>query len=150
MQNNKTGMHIPNATKGHTKMSTSIEIDGRKLNVQLSTTANAALAQRDTPLLAEMELYFSCLIRKQVRFRDADANAGDDADTAATAITLVNDHLHIRFRPVMTRACGKDYDGDEPPLTDFPIVKAHAYVPHWLHIDFVRGQWQGEFGYCDD
>jgi hypothetical protein len=125
-----------------------IEIDGRNVDVQLSRAANTALAQRSIPLLAEMELYFSCLIRKQVRFRDA---TGDHNEATSTTATIpFNDHLHIRFRPVMTRACGKDYQGDEPPLTDFPIVKAHAYVPHWLHIDFVRGQWQGEFGYVND
>lgn len=118
----------------------SIEIDGRTVDVKLSEAADAALAQRDTPLLAEMELYFSCLIRKQVRFRDA----GDEAATP------FNEQLHICFRPVMTRACGKDYEGDEPPLTDFPIAKTHAYVPHWLRIDYLRGQWQGEFGYGSD
>jgi len=114
-----------------------IEIDGRSVNVALSKAANTALAQRDVPLLAEMELYFSCLIRKQVRFRDADDNTA----------TPFNEQLHIGFRPVMTKVCGKDYEGDEPPLTDFPIVNARAYVPRWLHIDYCRGQWQGEFGY---
>lgn len=118
-------------------MPQTIEIDGRNVNVSLSKAANDALAQRDTPLLVEMELYFSCLIRKQVRFRDA----GTDS-----AIPF-NERLHIAFRPVMTRACGKDYEGDEPPLTDFPIVNAKAYVPRWLRIDYHRGQWQGEFGY---
>lgn len=118
-------------------MPQTIEINGRQVNVVLSKAADAALAQRNTPLLAEMELYFSCLIRKQVRFRDAD---NDDA-------IPFNERLHIDFRPVMTRACGKDYEGDEPPLTDFPIVNAKAYVPRWLRIDYRRGQWQGEFGY---
>ena len=32
-------------------------------------------------------------------------------------------------------------------LTDFPIAKPEAYVPHWLRIDYRKGQWQGEFGY---
>ena len=118
-------------------MPQTIEIDGRNVNVTLSQAANDALTQRDTPLLAEMELYFSCLIRKQVRFRDADNG---------TAFPF-NERLHIGFRPVMTKVCGKDYEGDEPPLTDFPIVNPKAYVPRWLRIDYRHGQWQGEFGY---
>ncbi len=118
-----------------------IEIDGRTVNVVLSKSAGTALAQRNTPLLAEMELYFSCLIRKQVRFRDAMAD--DNADDSIP----FDAHLHIRFRPVMTRVCGKDYEGDEPPLTDFPIVNAKAYLPRWLRIDYKSGQWLGEFGY---
>ncbi len=84
-----------------------------------------------------MELYFSCLIRYKVRFHER-------ADDGAV---VVNDKLWLRFRPVMTAQCGNDYDGDEPPLTDFPIVKPGAFTPHWLTIDYRRGQWQGEFGY---
>jgi len=121
-----------------------IEILGRSLHITLSKSANIELAKRDVPLLAEMELYFSCLIRKQVRFRDAAIDANDDTSTP------LNEHLQIRFRPVMTRACGKDYEGDEPPLTDFPITNEQAYVPRWLRIDYRRGQWLGEFGYEKD
>ena len=47
----------------------------------------------------------------------------------------------------MTAKCDTHFDGDEPPLADFPIVKPTAYVPHWLRIDFRHGKWIGEFGY---
>ena len=118
-------------------MNNQIDIDGKRVDVEITAAANDALSRRSTPLLAEMELYFSCLIRKQVRFRDATDASG----------TAAGSKLRIHFRPVMTAACGKNYEGDEPPLTDFPIVKAQAYVPHWLRIDYRNGQWQGEFGY---
>ena len=123
----------------------SIEMDGRTVAIELSKSAIKALAQRSTPLLAEMELYFSCLIRKQVRFRDA-TDAPQNEGPANTVI--LNEGLQICFRPVMTRACGKDYEGDEPPLTDFPIANARAYVPRWLHIDYRKKQWLGEFGFA--
>ena len=127
----------------------SIEINGRTVAIELSKAAIKALAQRSTPLLAEMELYFSCLIRKKVRFRDAsDISQGTDENAATNATTVtLSGHLQVCFRPVMTRVCGKDYEGDEPPLTDFPIVNAPAYVPRWLHIDYRKNQWQGEFGF---
>ena len=123
----------------------SIDIDGRTVAIELSKAASKALGQRSAPLLVEMELYFSCLIRKQVRFRDAAAVSGDN-ENANNTVTL-NDQLQVSFRPVMTRVCGKDYEGDEPPLTDFPIAKTRPYVPRWLHIDYRKNQWQGEFGY---
>jgi hypothetical protein len=119
----------------------SVEIDGRTVAIELSKAASKALTARTTPLLVEMELYFSCLIRKQVRFRDT---VEDNSDNLTVKL---NDLLHIRFRPVMTRVCGNDYEGDEPPLTDFPIAKTRPYVPRWLHIDYRKDQWQGEFGY---
>ncbi|TDY00499.1 hypothetical protein [Thiohalophilus thiocyanatoxydans] len=116
---------------------TRVELNGKSVEVHLSGAAERALVQRPRPLLAEMELYFSCLIRYKVRFHE---------QAGSTGVT-VNDKLQLRFRPVMTARCGNDYEGDEPPLTDFPIEKPAAFTPHWLHIDYRHGQWQGEFGY---
>ena len=121
-------------------MVTDITLANKPLKLHLSSTAQQALAARSSPLYAEMELYFSCLIRFKVRFYE---QASDGEGVA------VSDKLVVNFRPVMTQVCGKDYDGDEPPLTDFPIVKQDAFVPKWLRIDFRHGEWQGEFGLSD-
>ncbi|WP_455216922.1 hypothetical protein [Kaarinaea lacus] len=121
----------------------SIELHGKPVEVTLTENARNALSRRIKPLAVEMELYFSCLIRKQVRF--SDAGNGNDARNPMEA--RLNDRMRIRFRPVMTQACGKDYEGDEPPLTDFPIANTKAYIPHWLTIDHKNGKWTGEFGY---
>ena len=118
-------------------MEKQVELLGRKVAVSLSSSAVKAIAQREQSLVAEMELYFSCLIRKKVRF----------LENLEGELVAVTDQLSIRFRPVMTAACGNDYEGDEPPLTDFPIQKAESFVPHWLKIDFKNGQWLGEFGF---
>ncbi len=117
-------------------MQREIDFHKRKIALSLSDSAEKALAQRSTPLLAEMELYFSCLIRKAVRFSDGDNGVA------------ISDKLTLRFRPVMTQHCGLDYEGDEPPLTDFPISNEERYIPHWLKIDYRHGQWLGEFGYA--
>jgi len=121
-------------------MVTDITIANKPLKLHLSEAAQHALALRSTPLHAEMELYFSCLIRFKVRFYEQSSH-GEGVP--------VSDKLIVNFRPVMTEACGKDYDGDEPPLTDFPIIKPDAFVPKWLWIDFEHGQWNGEFGLSD-
>ena len=118
-------------------MNKQIDIFGKKVDVSLSKAAVDALSKRGQPLVAEMELYFSCLIRKKVRFRE-----NLDGDLVA-----VIEQLLVRFRPVMTKECGTDYDGDEPPLTDFPIEKPEAFVPHWLKIDFKKDEWIGKFGF---
>jgi len=118
-------------------MQKKIEIKGKSVSVSLSDSAVKALALRNKILVAEMELYFSCLIRKQVRFKE-----NTDGD-----LINVADQFAVRFRPVMTKACGIDYEGDEPPLEDFPIEKPEAFVPHWLKIDFKKNQWVGEFGF---
>jgi len=113
-----------------------IELDGKILKIRLSQNAKQQLAQRQRPLQVEMELYFSCLIRKRVVFREP-------ADEQA--ITPDSPELEITFRPVMTRECGIDYEGAEPPVTDFPIVNKGAFTPRSLSIDFVNQHWQGKF-----
>lgn len=118
-------------------MEKQIKIHGKPVAVSLSTAAVKALTLRENTLVAEMELYFSCLIRKQVRFKE----------NLEGELINVTEQLAVRFRPVMTKTCGIDYEGDEPPLADFPIKKPEAFVPHWLKIDFKKGAWVGEFGY---
>jgi hypothetical protein len=56
-------------------MHVTANLHGRAVAIELTQAANDALAQRSTPLLAEMELYFSCLVRKKVRFHDGSAGA---------------------------------------------------------------------------
>ena len=113
-------------------------LEGKRLRVTLSDAAQRALAQRATPLIAEMELYFSCLLRLRVRFYERDEE---------TSATPISDKLSVRFRPVMSRRCDIQEVNGKSPLGDFPIVKRAPYVPHWLHLDYKRGEWVGEFGY---
>ena len=119
-------------------MHTQVEISGHAVNIELTPAALRSLPQQASPLIAEMELYFSCLIRKKVRFYNT---------PTGVAPVYVNDKLGICFRPVMTKVCARDYEGEEPPLTDFPIHKADSFIPKWLKIDYCHGEWQGEFGF---
>ena len=118
-------------------MQTDVYVMNKKVDVVLSHAAEKALAKRQSPLYAEMELYFSCLIRLKVRFYE---------EQVYSEHVGVNDKLYLSFRPVMTSHCNKDYEGDEPPLTDFPINNPSAFVPKWVEIDYRNGQWRGEFG----
>lgn len=118
-------------------MNKTVNIEGKDVQVTVSRSAIQQLEQGSKNVVAEMELYFSCLIRKKVRFRDE----------SVAKLVHVTDKLAVSFRPVMTRECGIDYEGDEPPLTDFPIKKVASFVPGWLRIDYKNKQWVGEFGF---
>jgi hypothetical protein len=113
-----------------------ITLHDKSLEVRISKAAQKALALRNRPLVAEMELLFSCLLRKRVIFGDA-----------AEQSTPVNAHLAVRFRPIMTRKCSVAEGGATPPSEGFPLENPRPYVPNWLAIDFRRGKWVGEFGY---
>jgi hypothetical protein len=110
---------------------------GKPVQVTWTAAAENAMQSLGSPLIAEMELYFSCLIRKRVRFNEL--AKGDDT-------VKVNEHLLVCFRPVMSKSCAMDPEGSPPPLTDLPIVNPAAFVPKWMTIDFRNGGWVGEFG----
>lgn len=116
----------------------SIQLGGKSINLKLSRAASEALQLREAPLHVEMELYFSCMIRKKVRFYE---KAMD------TEYVAVNSRLNLGFRPVMTQQCSIHETDGPPPVTDFPIANASSFIPHWINIDFHNGEWRGEFGF---
>jgi hypothetical protein len=115
-----------------------VAFGARQVVVELSQAAVRELARRSMPLMVEMELYFSCLIRKKVRFYQ-DAGIGE--------FIRATDKLSVGFRPVMTQQCSVHDTVGAPPLTDFEIKNPAHFIPHWLRIDFRKGEWRGEFGY---
>lgn len=115
-----------------------LDLYGKTLEIRLTPAAEAALARRATPLVVEMELLFSCLLRKRVLF-----------DGPADGAVAVNERLAVRFRPIMTRRCSVAEGGATPPSESFPLENPRPYVPNWLRLDYRRGQWVGEFGYAE-
>lgn len=117
-------------------MQFSIEILGKPVIIECSDAAIRALDALDKPLLVEMELYFSCLIRKAVRFNPS---------TAMPHAVAASSRLTVGFRPICTKVCKADDFEDEPPVQDFQIMKPEAFVPRKLSLDYRKGQWWGEF-----
>jgi hypothetical protein len=78
---------------------TTVTLNGRSTTVSLTSAAEQALAQRTEPLYVELELYFSCLVKKFVHFR---------ADSRGKTTVAVGDKLLLYFRPVTSTACTWD------------------------------------------
>jgi hypothetical protein len=118
-----------------------IDINGRNLRVRISGRAQAQLRRRATPLYLELELYFSCLLRKRVNVRERP----DGFESHA-----INDRLGVWFRPVVTQGCAiGECEAGKPPVTDMPVVRPERYFPHWLTLDYRGGEWRADFGYAD-
>ena len=115
-----------------------IVIQDKPVRVRLSRSAQKALDKRSSSLYVEMELYFSCLIRKQVLFHEEQRQP----DSVA-----VNNKLSVSFHPVMTVSCMIKEADSEPAKTDFEIQRRECFVPKWLTIDYKKKSWLGEFGY---
>jgi len=120
-----------------------VEMLGKQIQVEISNNAARQLNARGVPLYIEMELYFSCLIRKQVRVYETFVEPADRKFSVQ-----FSDKLQISFRPVMTKSCSiASCEDGKPPLSDFPIRKPQSYIPRWLRLDFSKGKWCGDFGY---
>lgn len=121
-------------------MRQTVDLGGKSLKLSISRRAETRLRQRSEPLLLEMELYFSCLIRKRVYVRES--AEGREA-------IPVNDHLIIWFRPVVTGTCAiRECEPDNPPVVDMPMTDPGRYFPRWLTLDYRAGQWRADFGYA--
>jgi len=120
--------------------STHVTLGHRELELRCTSRAAEQLATALEPLDIELELYFSCLIRKRVNVRRA---ARDDV----AARGRVNERVTISFRPVMTKACAVHDVPGAPDLEPIPLVRETAFTPKWLSLDFRHGDWVGEFGY---
>lgn len=118
-----------------------IQLGNKALDVRLSAAARRALEQRARPLLAELELVFGCMVRKQVRFADL---AGDDDVNGAVP---VSDQLSVRFRSTLSQGCLLDGNPAAAEDADARIIDQLPFAPGWLRIDYRRGEWRGEFGY---
>jgi hypothetical protein len=120
------------------ELNNTVQINGRQVSVEWSKAAARELAQRAQPLVVELELYFSCLVKKFVHFHET---------APQRDIVAVSDKLSVFFRPVTSTACSfevADRLGRQPEIElDTPNVRKIA--PKRVSIDYVRGTWQGNF-----
>ena len=108
----------------------------------MTAPACAHLSRLAKPLQAEMELYFSCLIRKRVLFTTLPGNH-PLADNTAEALP----GLFISFNPVTTKECRIVDNPDGPLLKAMPIKDPARFVPDWIKIHYRSGQWLGEYSF---
>lgn len=116
----------------------SVTLNGRAVRVALSSAARQAFAQRTEPLYVKLELYFSCLVKKFVHFRD---------DSRGKPTVPVDDKLLLYFRPVTSTACTWDVAerlGRQPEM-DIDSAALHHVAPKRVFIDHVDGQWRGSY-----
>ena len=102
-----------------------INLSGKRVMIEISKTAQEQLKNSKQPLLLEMELYFSCLIKKICHFRSAENTDG---------YVRVMDDLYIHFRASMTNRCSIE-EFDKEKTADFPIDdRSHIYLNGWILI----------------
>lgn len=115
-----------------------VRLNGKPVQVEWSAAADAALQRRSVPLTVELELTFSCLVKKSVRVRDAMPNQGG---------VDVTERLRLVFRAVTSTACSMDEAErlGRQPTTALEGPVARRLAPRRVWIDHRRGTWQAAF-----
>jgi len=115
----------------------------RTLDIQLSPAARQALEQRGEDLVVELELLFSCLVRKRVKFPL-------QPPTGSYPLTSPERKIAAHFHPIVRHHCRLEEIEGEQASDDLPLANPKAFMPYWLQLDFHDGIWSGEFGYARD
>lgn len=114
-----------------------VMLRGQPVEVRWTQRAERALQRRDAPLLAEMQLYFSCVVKKRVLFHEP----------GELEPVPVNAQLHITFRPVQSSSCDPvEFAAHYPVQQEFHSQAAAKMHPRWLQLDYKKGRFIGEFG----
>ncbi|HUX23774.1 MAG TPA: hypothetical protein VMV87_04075, partial [Burkholderiales bacterium] len=109
-----------------------VSVNGKPLAVEWTRAAARKLAERSGPLVVELELYFSCLVKKFVHFHDAPPQRPTIA---------VTDKLHLFFRAVTSTACTMEVAerlGRQPEI-ELDTPAARKFAPKRIRLDFSKG-----------
>jgi len=115
-----------------------VNINNHEVLVEWTPAAARELARRTAPLIVELELYFSCLVKKFVHFRD---------DSRGMPTVAAGDMLQLYFRPVTSTACSLETAarlGRQPEM-DIDTPATRRIAPKRVSLDHVGGAWRGSF-----
>lgn len=115
-----------------------VRINQRDVDVRWTGRAETALQSSQQPLIIELQLYFSCVVKKRVLF-----HRQVEFDTVA-----VNHKLKLAFRPIASAVCEpREFALNHPMSKDLSRGVAGRMVPARVEIDYRQGEWEGQFYY---
>lgn len=116
-----------------------LRINQREIEFSWTDRAETALQHRRRALVVELQLYFSCVVKKRVLFHQPPMDFES---------FRVNDKIELYFRPIASAACDpNEFATRYPPGRDLSAGAAARMLPRSVEIDYRRGNWQGQFYY---
>lgn len=115
-----------------------VRINQREVEVKWTARAERELRQLDQGLVVELQLYFSCVVKKRILF-----HAGSEIDAIR-----VNDRLGLTFQAIASAVCDpREFASSYPQGKNLSGGKAARMVPRTVEIDFRQDGWEGQFYY---
>ena len=119
-----------------TRHQLTLNYHGKDLTIRWTERANRALLQRSSPLVVEMQIYFSCVVQKRVLFHEQTDYATEK----------VNDLLEVVLRPVEAESCDPvEFAKNHPVANEYTSTAAKKFHPKQLELDFKDKRWSGSF-----
>jgi len=113
-----------------------VDIRGKTMSVFYSRRAEQALKKRQSALIAELQLYFTCVVQKRVVFHEH-----SNIETIE-----VNEHLKVAYHTVQSDSCDPTVFAEKHPVKKQLESKgAISMRPSSFKIDYKNGEWVGEF-----
>ena len=114
----------------------SVMLRGKPIEIDWTGRAERELERRTEPLTVEMQLYFSCVVKKRVLFHDR-------YELPAVG---VSPRLRIAFRMVQSAVCDPaELARHFPVRRELDPPRAAGVSASSLHLDFRGDAWAGEF-----
>jgi len=117
-----------------------VDVRGKHLVIKWTRRAEEALQKRSqeqgVPLIIEMQLYFSCTVKKRILFHD----------NVRFETFPVNKTFSLAFHPVEAKSCDPlEFAKNFPVKRIFDSSGALKMSPSELVFDFKNDQWVGHF-----
>ena len=112
-------------------------INQREVAVRWTARAERQLQRLEQGLVVELQLYFSCVVKKRILFHREPA----DFDH-----TPVNNRLGLVFQPIASAVCDpREFAANYPQGRNLSAGRAGRMVPRTVELDFRQGNWEGQF-----
>lgn len=116
-----------------------VRINQREVGVSWTGRAEKELQRSDRALVVELQLYFSCMVKKRVLFHHQPVEFDS---------IRVNDKMEIAFQPIASAVCDpQEFAASYPQGKNLSAGKAARMVPRTVEIDYRLGNWEGQFHY---
>ena len=116
----------------------SASIGERRVEVCWTERAARELQRRRQPLVVELQLYFSCVVKKRVLFHD---------HAIADSVPVSNE-LRLAFRAITSAACDPlEFAANYPQGEVLSNAASARMLPRRVELDFRQYGWEGAFYY---
>ena len=118
---------------------TTLHINQREVELGWTERAEIEMKRLDSALIVELQLYFSCVVKKRMLFHRQPV----DINTVR-----VSDRLELAFRPIASAVCDpREFAASYPIGRELVTHRAARMLPRRVEIDYRQGNWEGQFQY---